>query len=327
MRKILTVIFVLALSTGSFPQYYKWEWQNPELNGNDINDVILPGAGNVLAFGNAGVSQVSVNGGLTWSIAYIDSFKRDIMGAYSIDNSSIVICGRAGLLMKTTNGGGSWEYLNSGTPEDLYDVEFVDADTGYAVGSKGTILKTKDGGNSWASSTYGASNIYKVRAVNATNIFIGVSSTTERILKSIDYGSSWVNITPGNITPVTTSTSSVYAICFLDAKIGFFGTANGNIFKTTDSGTVWTKKTNFVVGAVRDIEFISTAEGYAVDDQGNILITTDAGETWTERKVPLQKFYAVSCDSSAVYCAGVAAGIYKSTDKGVSWSPLMNYTT
>jgi hypothetical protein len=53
---------------------------------------------------------------------------------------------KAGIILKTIDGGATWEELPSGTTDILWSVYFPSADTGYAVGEKGTILKTTNGG-------------------------------------------------------------------------------------------------------------------------------------------------------------------------------------
>ena len=54
-------------------------------------------------------------------------------------------------MLHTSDGGATWTQQGNGFTEDLYDVFFLDAQTGWAVGSKGTILETRDGGFTWTS--------------------------------------------------------------------------------------------------------------------------------------------------------------------------------
>ena len=51
---------------------------------------------------------------------------------YDADTGYVV--GFNGTILKTTNGGSSWTSLSSGTTNDLYSMDFVDAFIGYAVG-------------------------------------------------------------------------------------------------------------------------------------------------------------------------------------------------
>ncbi len=54
--------------------------------------------------------------------------------------------GAAGIIIKTTDGGGSWVDQISGTSVTLFGIGFGDEAAGYAVGENGTILKTVSGG-------------------------------------------------------------------------------------------------------------------------------------------------------------------------------------
>ena len=45
----------------------------------------------------------------------------------------------------THNGGSTWSAANSGLPATLLDVEFSDANNGYAVGQSVYIMKTTNG--------------------------------------------------------------------------------------------------------------------------------------------------------------------------------------
>ncbi len=56
--------------------------------------------------------------------------------------------GLGGVILRTTNGGASWQTRPSGTTADLYDVQFTSPQHGAAVG-KGKILSTADGGETW----------------------------------------------------------------------------------------------------------------------------------------------------------------------------------
>ena len=66
--------------------------------------------------------------------------------------------GRWGTILKTTNGGTNWISQTSGTTIDLFSVNFLDQNTGWAVGEIGTILKTTNGGTNWTSQTSGTTN-------------------------------------------------------------------------------------------------------------------------------------------------------------------------
>ena len=58
--------------------------------------------------------------------------------------------------------GQDWKWLNPiPTGNNLNNVKFLNADTGYAAGDYGTILKTTDGGNNWITQNSGTTNNLK----------------------------------------------------------------------------------------------------------------------------------------------------------------------
>jgi photosystem II stability/assembly factor-like uncharacterized protein len=55
-------------------------------------------------------------------------------------------CGSNGLVLKTINGGNTWDSVGSGTRRNLNAINFVNERCGFAVGDSGTILFTPNGG-------------------------------------------------------------------------------------------------------------------------------------------------------------------------------------
>jgi hypothetical protein len=60
------------------------------------------------------------------------------------------------MILRTANGGKTWDSLSSGTTNDLWDVSFTDANRGAVVAGfgfggdhGGEILRTTDGGETW----------------------------------------------------------------------------------------------------------------------------------------------------------------------------------
>jgi photosystem II stability/assembly factor-like uncharacterized protein len=62
-----------------------------------------------------------------------------------------------GYIAAITDGGATWNVLESGTERLLQGVDFADAEHGVAVGEKGTLLSTSDGGTTWTAQSAGIS--------------------------------------------------------------------------------------------------------------------------------------------------------------------------
>jgi len=58
------------------------------------------------------------------------------------------VVGGSGTILKTTDGGQNWEFMNSTTSQSLTSVQMQNESIGVVVGH-GIILKTTDGGSSW----------------------------------------------------------------------------------------------------------------------------------------------------------------------------------
>jgi photosystem II stability/assembly factor-like uncharacterized protein len=82
-----------------------------------------------------------------------------------------------------------WQHpLPQGNP--LFDVQFTDTQTGWAVGGNGTIIKTTNGGSEWIAQNSGTSTW--LNAVFFLNSQTGwVAGDDGTILKTTDGGVSW----------------------------------------------------------------------------------------------------------------------------------------
>ena len=141
------------------------------------------------------------------------------------------------MILKSTDGGLSWFSLTSGTTEHLTDIQFYDADIGYAVGYGGTILKTTDAGSSWTSLSSDILN--DLKSVDFINAFTGYTVGDRKIFKTTDGGLSWED----KSFPVPEH-FHLNTVEFVDANTGWIGfgsvlTHQGKIFKTTDGGNTW----------------------------------------------------------------------------------------
>ena len=69
-----------------------------------------------------------------------------MFGASFTDANNGTVVGRAGKILRTTDGGTTWTQQSSSTTGTLLSVSFTDSDNGTVVGSGGTILRTTNGG-------------------------------------------------------------------------------------------------------------------------------------------------------------------------------------
>lgn len=94
-----------------------------------------------------GVLHHTTDGGESWTTV------PDFMGAYvavDAEGTNIWAANVTGLYYRSTDGGLNWESGNlPGSPLQIQDMDFYDANIGYAVGWWGDAFRSNDGGVSW----------------------------------------------------------------------------------------------------------------------------------------------------------------------------------
>ena len=122
--------------------------------------------------GYTGIIKTS-DGGANWSSQNVNT---DIRSIYFINNSSGFATGLSGNIYKTTNAGGNWIPVPSGTSQLLNSIYFPESNIGYCAGDMGVILKTTNGGDDWqlqTTSFYSWTSIYFRDSLNGICIGLG----------------------------------------------------------------------------------------------------------------------------------------------------------
>jgi photosystem II stability/assembly factor-like uncharacterized protein len=139
----------------------------------------------VMALTCDGQNQIWVVAGFTTILSSADdggswnenSFDEDaqLTSVQFIDDSVAFITGEFGMVLKTSNGGASWDRA-ADLPGEFYPqaAHFIDAERGWAVGLNGAILHTSDGAESWQSQDSGVNfPLYGITGVGETLYAVG----------------------------------------------------------------------------------------------------------------------------------------------------------
>jgi photosystem II stability/assembly factor-like uncharacterized protein len=156
----------------------------------------------VFAVGAFGTLLSTSNGGqswrkheLTWDVligrivketGYVEP---NLNAVYFSSPSVGWIVGEFGLVLKTDDGGKSWNSQRyGGDLPQLYAVKFLDDHHGWALGQAGSLIQTTDGGKRWSSVEIATKrDLYNASLDGQRGIIVGDGV----VLASSDGGSSW----------------------------------------------------------------------------------------------------------------------------------------
>lgn len=263
--------------------------------------------------------------------------------------------GTLGVVIKTVNGGTSWQRVRGVDPEGGFykGMAAADLNTVWAVGVNGRIIKTNDGGVTWNSQASGTTDILNDVVANGTSVAWAVG--VDEVLRTTDGGTTWlklgtlagpllrlaapsattafVNGQPdrmsrtldGGLTWTTTQllnlNGGIVAIAATSDTVAWAVSSNGVLQRTTD-GTTWNIVSTPVVSSQAVAMFASSAAvAYVAYGNGVIIHTVDGGATWGtyagDRFAPTQGFF--SGNSTTVWGVGEIGSILKTQDAGTTW--------
>ena len=213
--------------------------------------------------------------------------------AISFGSSSVgYIGGEDSLLLKTTDGGLSWNQVDysgvSFTNNDasIVDLEFVSDQVGYmTVGPFSGTYKTTDGGTSWTPLGTPKNMCYNQGLFfwDEENGYIGGSGCFQgeiiQVLSDGELSTAAIN-SSSNFSP-----QIVVDIDFLNNDFGL-AASEGRFLRTTNGGANWDTIPSGVVHPLTSVEIINDTLAYAgyIDEQSSgfgILVTHDGGLNWT----------------------------------------------
>jgi photosystem II stability/assembly factor-like uncharacterized protein len=228
-------------------------------------------------------------------------------------------------LLRSTDGGASWESLDSGTPDDLYSL-WSDGSTAVAVGFRNRVVRSTDGGQSWNEVETGASacncaHLHGVWGRGDEWVAVGHPGL---ILRSTDRGESWSAVDGGTDATLRAVAGNE------DGVLVAVGT--GTVLRSTDGGATWGEVLGGSIGLLRAIH-VAGPEMIVVGG-GQVLRSSDAGASWQAVEGPVAGtvLTGVWRDGAAVVATGYQIGptwrgiIARSSDGGLGWEVVMRGT-
>lgn len=266
------------------------------------------------------------------------------------DLNNGMVCGEAGRILKTVNGGMTWSQVNQNNTYWLGGIDMINNTTACAVGYPQKILRTTNNGGTW--SQQGGTNFIPYYSVSFKDANTGlISGYVGTLLRTTNAGQTWVQVagTPqvslntvkfigGNNAIVlgfyglmmhstdagatfnnlsSGTTADLYGISFADANTGYVSGSNGTIIKTTDGGVSWEAQNTPVANTLNSISFADANTGNAVGFSSVILRTTNGGAVWLQQLSPVANttYYGVQLTSplTGVIVGGAGKILYTTT--------------
>lgn len=260
-----------------------------------------------------------------------------------------------GTVLRTRDGGDTWEKLDFWRFSTIQDIQFLNADTGFVVGhdwGNGYIFKTTDGGDTWTQQTTPSPLSSIFMTSDSTGLAAGRHGA---IYRTDDGGETWVlkesgtDLWLGNVYFLD-ATTAVVAGGRRDSPGRRFGiTTEGIILRTTDGGETWSVARGEEEGdpgwlEILGFSFVDAMTGFAVagaccfrrGGASYLLRTTDGGQTWSPPElIPggrgLHKILFLDASTGYLVGGGVDPGtgglIFYTTDGGQTWTQKESGTT
>jgi len=282
-----------------------------------------------------------------------EGVKGDINTIDFVNDNIGWIGGSDGLLLKTQDGGQTWQSIPLDKNWSINKIDFLDESVGWAIGNvyyEAIILKTYNGGQTWSvQASWPNADLNLMRVMNTDVVYAVGSqynpysfSNDAKIFKTADGGVKWVDITLRN------SSRNLQSIWFLNSQVGlvtgFFHSSdtaqNAIVWSTNDGGMTWEEIIISELSWIRNLQFVNDSTAYFLagtqtqsSSYSMLCKTTDRFKSWS---IIRQSDYTNSMSSffylgSGRFCGitgwprgyrgagGFYSYILKSTDGGMTW--------
>lgn len=246
-------------------------------------------------------------------------------------------------VFKSVDAGASWKLSSSGLTANRASLAIDPRDNRILYAATPTrVFKSVDAGANWSAGPWGPDGFMTSVALDATNpevlyagtLGYGEDGRTGQVVKSIDGGRTWEFANLSNRVGNLTAHPQMPAMLYAYTWWGFF--QYYALYSSMDGAHTWSKFTassDFADFFTSSVAFDhqdpgSLLAGGSVGKQWVLLRSNDAGANWSPLASTEARITAVAIDpqdTNTIYAGcsfqGCTAGIWKSTDGGVSLLP------
>jgi photosystem II stability/assembly factor-like uncharacterized protein len=187
-----------------------------------------------MTVGTYSVIFSSSDGGAKWTAlsGYSGPYDVNYFGVEHVSNSTWIVVGgnnlrpgNLGVILRTTDGGGSWDTVKYSPGRVVTALSFANATVGYAAGD--SIYRTMDGGATW----HGVSPIpVSVQGMSFKDPAVGtLVGSGGKVFRTRDGGVTWIQ-------QQSNTNLDLRAVCFIDTSVGWAVGYRGIVIRTTNGG-------------------------------------------------------------------------------------------
>lgn len=236
-------------------------------------------------------------------------------------------CSEDGRVVRTTDGGTSWQGTRVPGDPFLESIQFLTPQIGYTSGPGG-IFKSTNGGISWfnispnldptGDNPWGSYFLSTTEGV----FLVGGCVAPPRFYRTVDGGASWTFFEANEI-----GTGLTDALLYRDGT--GFAASSGLIWQTIDFGRTWSELASSGFRTWNE-EITHFGQSFLVpsagtdcngsgQNTGEFRFSTNMGATWTRFRTPSTNYGAFLVGPRAGWGVGSDRQVYYTSDAGVTW--------
>jgi hypothetical protein len=325
------------------------QWNMIEGPGWVINDLAI--SGQVVAAGTQFGLYYSFLPNLVWYVSWNGFVTTDLVAS----NDALLAASTFGELLRSTNHGITWTQVDGGQLAGSVYHLAANGSTVIAGGWDGINLSTDDG-LTWSDISL-PGNVLVENLLVTDNVIVA-ATYSDGIFRSTDDGETWIPgntglsdttvfslATDGEVIVAGTDTGGVFLSSdnaaswnrisadwmygiIVDLKYDgsklLVGSRSGGIFITSDQGLNWSTSSEGITPLWVRAMAASTGSGLLIGGccKGNgVFFSPDQGSSWYPSGLAGNDIRDLLFTPFGLYAA-VSAGVYATSDNGISWSPM-----
>ncbi len=239
------------------------------------------------------------------------------------------ICGFAGRVLRTTDGGDSWRLATITGGGQLESISFGSRDVGYCSGPSG-MFKSENGGASWFKLALPAAvtSVWGCDFVDEDNGVVagGGCDGKQYFFSTSSGGAIW------DLAVHSTANSGLTDLRLLSAGGTAYAVSSGNLWRSSDGGRSWSIDNSTGSNIWHEeLAMAGDLPGSAIllpvagddcsggGDGGGMRFSTDAGASWISSDVGRRMYGAFLLDQESGWACGADRTVYHTVDAGRNW--------